>query len=124
MTRINIVDPSELHRSHLVSEYREIVRVFALASNNQYEMHKKKLPEKYTLGTGHCLFFLDKLKFISDRYDSICEEMLKRGYTCNRVPKEELYKGINANMFWDYKPTEEALEINRQRIADRMPKVG
>ena len=68
--------------------------------------------------------FLDKLKFISDRYDSLCAEMLKRGYTCNRVPKEELHKVINANMFWDYKPTEEALEISRQRIADRMPKVG
>lgn len=124
MTRINLVDPSELHRSHLVSEYREIVRVFALARKNQYEMHKKKLPENYTLGTGHTAFFWDKLKFISDRYDSLCAEMLKRGYTCNRVPKEELHKGINANMFWDYKPTEEALEINRQRIADRMPKVG
>lgn len=80
--------------------------------------------EKYTLGTGHTAFFLDKLKFISDRYDSLCAEMLKRGYNCNRVPKEELHKGINANMFWDYKPTEEALEINRQRIADRMPKVN
>lgn len=122
MTRINLVDPSELHRSHLVAEYREIVRVFALARKNQWEMHKKKIPSEYTLGTGHCLFFYDKLKFISERYDALCEEMLRRGYTCNRIPREELHSGIDKSMFWDYKPTEKALALNRERIADRMPK--
>lgn len=122
MTRINLVDPSELHRSHLVSEYREIVRVFALARKNQWQMHKKKIPSEYTLGTGHVTFFMPKLKFISERYDALCDEMLKRGYTCNRVPKEELHQGIDKSMFWDYKPTKEALELNRQRITDRMPK--
>ena len=122
MTRINLIDPSELHRSHLVSEYREIVRVFALARKNQWQMHKKKIPSEYTLGTGHVTFFMSKLKFISDRYDALCSEMLKRGYICNRIPKEELHQGIDKNMFWDYKPTKEALELNRQRIRDRMPK--
>lgn len=59
-TRVNLVDPSELHRNHLVSEYR--------------------------------------------------------------VPKEDLHQGTGKGMFWDYKPTEEALAINQQRISDRMPK--
>lgn len=122
MTRINLVNPSELHRAHLVSEYREIVRVFALARKNQWEMHKKKIPSEYTLGTGHCLFFYDKLKFISERYDALCAEMLRRGYTCNRIPREELHSGIDKSMFWDYKPTEKALALNRERIADRMSK--
>jgi deoxyribonuclease (pyrimidine dimer) len=122
MTRINLVDPSELHSKHLVAEYREIVRVFALARDCQHEIHKKKIPDKYTLGTGHVLFFYDKLKFISDRYDSLCLEMHRRGYTCNRISKEELHSGIAKNLFWDYKPTAEALEINRQRILDRKPK--
>lgn len=71
MTRINLVDPSELSTKHLVAEYREIVRVFDLARKSQYEMHKKKQPSAYTLGTGHVLFFYDKLKFISERYDSL-----------------------------------------------------
>lgn len=123
MTRINLVDPSELHRSHLVAEYREIVRVFDLARKNQWEMHKKNIPSEYTLGTGHVIFFMDKLKFISERYDALCSEMLKRGYTCNRVPKEDLHKGIDKSMFWDYKPTEKAIALNKQRIADRTPKV-
>lgn len=122
MTRINVVHPSELHRKHLQAEYREIVRVFALARTAQHEMHKKKQPEKYTLGTGHVLFFYDKLKFISERYDALCQEMQARGYNINRVSKEELHKGIAANMFWNYNPTEEAIALNRARIQDRLPK--
>lgn len=119
MTRINLVDPSELSRQYLQAEYHEIVRVFDLARKQQYSMHKVKQPSEYTLGTGHVLFFYDKLGFISERYDTLCNEMLNRGYTCNRVPKEELHKGIEKFMFLGYKPTVKAVEINRQRIAER-----
>lgn len=120
MTRINLVDPSDLYQKHLVSEYREIVRVFDLARKSQHELHKKKIPSAYTLGNGHVLFFYDKLKFISNRYDSLCQEMLNRGYTCNRIPKEELEQGIDKSLFWDYTPTQEAIAVNRARIQDRL----
>ena len=119
MTRINLVHPSELSTRHLVAEYREIVRVFALARKSQHTMHKRKLPKEYTLGAGHVLFFYDKLNFISTRYDSLCEEMNKRKFTCNRVPRESLHEGIGSHMFFNYVPTPEAIKINRQRIADR-----
>lgn len=122
MTRINLVHPSELHTKMLVAEYREIVRVFALARNRQNEMHKVTIPDEYKLGQNHVKFFYDKLKFISNRYDSLCEEMNSRKFTCNRIPKEELHQGIDKSLFFDYKPTEEAIKINRERIADRMPK--
>lgn len=119
MTRINLVDPLELSTRHLVAEYREIVRVFSLARKQQFNMHKLKQPQTYTMGTGHVLFFYDKLLFISNRYDALCNEMLKRGYTCNRVPKQDLHADINQWMFFDYKPTQEAIEINKQRLIDR-----
>jgi deoxyribonuclease (pyrimidine dimer) len=122
MTRINLVHPSELHQKHLVAEYREIVRVFSLARAAQDEMHKKKVPSEYTLGNGHVLFFYDKLKFISDRYDSICNEMISRGYKINRIDRADLHRGINKNMFFDYLPTEKGIKINRERILERMPK--
>ncbi len=122
MTRINLVDPSELHTKHLVAEYREIVRVFDLARKCQHEIHKKKIPSEYTLGTGHVLFFYDKLKFISTRYDQLCAEMQARGFNFSRVPKEELHQGIDSSLFWDYIPTVEAIQINRLRIAERKPK--
>jgi hypothetical protein len=48
--------------------------------------------------------------------------MVNRGYTCNRIQKEQLHEGINKNMFWDYKPTEKAVRINQERINLRLPK--
>lgn len=122
MTRINLIDPSLLNGKMLCGEYREIVRVFALARKAQDEMHKKKVPNEYTLGTNHVIFFYSKLTFISKRYDSLCNEMLRRGYTCNRVPKEELHKGIEKHMFWDYTPTEAAIKLNQDRINERLLK--
>lgn len=119
MTRINVVPVTELSQKHLIAEYREIVRVFALARKSQFEMHKKQQPACYTLGTGHVLFFYDKLKFISNRYDELCQEMIFRGYQCNRIAKEDLHKDIESFMFHDYVPTQEALSINRQRIKER-----
>lgn len=122
MTRINLVDPSELHTKHLVAEYREIVRVFDLARKCQQELHKKKIPSEYTLGTGHVLFFYDKLQFISNRYDLLCQEMQARKFNFNRVPKEELHRGIDKSLFWNYSPTTAAIQINKERIANRQPK--
>lgn len=120
MTRINVIPVQELHGTHLVAEYKEIVRVFALARNCQYELHKKKIPNEYTLGSGHVLFFYDKLKYITNRYDLLCTEMLARGYTCNRVPKHELEQKIDRSLFWSYKPTDIAIKLNRDRINLRL----
>jgi len=122
MTRINLVHPSELHRKHLVAEFRELPRVFSLARKAQYDMHKRSQPNEYTLGKGHVIFWYTRLQYLSDRYDQLCLEMQTRGYTCNRVPKQELEQGIDRSMFFGYNPTEKALAENRQRIKDRQPK--
>jgi deoxyribonuclease (pyrimidine dimer) len=120
MTRINVIPVEELHHTHLVAEYKEIVRVFALARKCQHELHKKNIPNEYKLGTNHVLFFYDKLKYISERYDSLCNEMQNRGYNCNRIAKTDLEQGIDRSLFWDYKPTEVAMQINRDRINLRL----
>ena len=120
MTRINVVQPSELSGKHLVAETHEIVRIFALARKSQHELHKKNIPNEYKLGTNHCLFFYDKLQYITERYDALCNEMISRGYTCNRVAKHELEQGIDKSLFNDYSPTAAAIELNRDRISLRL----
>lgn len=120
MTRINVVPPSELTGKHLVAETREIVRVFALTRKSQHELHKKKIPNEYTLGTGHVTYFYDKLKYITERYNSLCTEMSNRGYVCNRVEQSELERGIDRSLFWGYAPTDSALALNRARISERL----
>jgi len=54
MTRINVVHPRELVDKHLLAEYRELPRVFALAHSWWMQGgNPNKLPIQYTLGEGH-----------------------------------------------------------------------
>ena len=121
MTRINVVPVQELSRLHLQGEYKEITRVFALSRKAQFDVMKgkRKLPLEYTLGTGHVLFFYDKLLFICNRYEELCQEMKLRGYNPNQIPRDSLMDKISPMMYNDYQVTEEALRINRKRILER-----
>src|SRR5690625_3700047 len=119
MTRINCVPVQELSGPHLIAEYRELPRVFALA-------HKAALrgsfsqPDAYTLGKGHLLFFYTRLGYLSKRHVELVEEMKRRGYT-------PTFSGVRRSDFpdipdayWcDWQPTAEALRLNRARIKER-----
>lgn len=122
MTRINLIPPEELHYKHLVAEYREITRVPTLARNAQRRLHKLNIPNQYVLGQGHVNFFMIRLGFIADRYESLCDEMRRRGYVCNQIPRSELLKDIDSRFVRPYNPTPDAVELNRVRILERMPK--
>lgn len=122
MTRINVIPPEELTRMHLQGELKEITRVFGLARKAQFDIikGKRKLPSEYTLGTGHVLFFYNKLKFIADRYESLVAEMQRRGYKPNPIPRNELLDKIDPRLHNDYVPTQEAIAINLERINLRL----
>lgn len=119
MTRINLVDPSALHTKHLVAELHELPRVFSLARKSQFKLGSKNIPTQYVLGTGHVLFFYDKLRFVANRYDLLCREMRTRRYNVNQIPEEELLADISAELINDYEPTAEAIALNSQRLRDR-----
>ena len=124
MTRVNLINPSELCRQHLVAEVHEIVRVFGLARKAQWDIMRGKvdIPSEYVLGTGHCKFLYNKLKFVHQRYLSLAQEMRNRGYNINQIPCEELLDKIDKKLYQDYTPTLEAIELSRKRIEERMPK--
>lgn len=122
MTRINVVDPKELSRQHLIAEYREITR---LPGNLNAWINRKskapsfdEIPAEYKLGTGHVKFFFNKFKFLQLRFESIIEEMLCRGYNPN-FTDSSIFKRVDEIYYNDYTPTEEAIKINRQRIKER-----
>lgn len=122
MTRINCIPPTELHSRHLVAEYRELPRVFALArswalKHQPIADHIDKLPIDYCLGKGHVMFFYNKLKFCVNRHRALVDEMHRRGYRTQSWPP----LGIDHPLLWkDWVPTPEAMELNRQRIAERL----
>lgn len=124
MTRINVIPVQELTRQHLVAEYRELPRVFALAHKASLsdKPWTNKQPAQYTLGTGHVMFFYDKLKWLAHRHKQIVREMLARGYKPQLTEcLHKQWQGVIPQGYWrDYVPTNEAMRVNRERIADRV----
>ena len=126
MTRINVVPVESLCRQHLIAEYRELPRVFALAHKASLSSvpWTNRQPKAYTLGTGHVLFFYDKLYYLAERHKQITLEMIDRDYKpsftgCLILEWEDKIP----EYYWnDYKPTAEAIAINTARIIERMPK--
>ena len=121
MTRINCIPVEELSGKHLVAEYRELPRVFALAEKAAARGHLSQ-PDTYTLGKGHLLFFYTRLGFLARRHAQLVCEMKRRGY-------KPSFKGMRRDdfpdipdAFWaDWEPTLEAQQLNRQRIRERTP---
>lgn len=125
MTRINVVPVQELTRQHLVAEYREIMR---LPKNLSTALNRKsspfsfdEIPSQYKLGKGHVKFFFNKFKFLENRFKQLLDEMDSRGYTAN-FRDSTMFK-VSPEFYGDYSPTPEALEINRQRIKERLGNV-
>lgn len=123
MTRINVVPVDELTDKHLVAEYRELPRIFALVKNRQDKGETSATlnnPNAYTLGKGHVLFFYDKLYYLIDRYQELCNEMRTRGFTVNFPDVPDFVWSLDKDWLGEYEPTEDALGINRARIKERL----
>ncbi|MBO1111755.1 pyrimidine dimer DNA glycosylase/endonuclease V [Bordetella petrii] len=119
MTRINCVPVEELTRQHLVAEYRELPRVFALA-RKACERGPVSSPTDYTLGKGHLLFFYTRLGYLARRHGELVREMQRRGYQpAFLAPLAEVHADIPAALWGDWTPTPQALAMNRRRIAER-----
>jgi hypothetical protein len=120
MTRINVVPPEELSGPHLVAEYRELPRIFNLVRariEKGYTPNRCNIPKEYKLGSGHVLFFYNKLHFLEMRQKRLIKEMENRGYKPNFTSVD--ISDIGPEWKNHYFPTKEALEINRARIKER-----
>lgn len=125
MTRINCIPPAELTGPHLIAEYRELPRVFALvkaAIQRGETTTDRRNPPAYTLGTGHVRFFYTRLGYLAKRQASLVAEMQARGYAPQFNATHELLIGIPPEWCCDWDPSDEAMAINRARIAERLRK--
>lgn len=122
MTRINCLPPSELSGPHLVAEYRELPRVFALvraAIARGESPADPRNPPAYTLGKGHVRFFYGRLFYLAKRQASLIAEMQRRGYRPTFLEPESLLNGFPSEWCDDWEPTCEAMALNRDRIRER-----
>ncbi len=122
MTRINIIHVSELTDQHLIAEYREITMIPAALTrtlNSKSGFIKKKIPDRFTLNTGHVYFFYDKGLYLYNRYDNIVEEMILRGFNpdLKRIFPKDIFP---FELFNDWIPTIKEQEIVRSRIKEKI----
>ncbi len=122
MTRINCVPVQELHDKHLAAEYRELPRVFKLAAAAHARGEDpSQFPGLYTLGKGHVKFFYTRLGWLKWRFQDLVAEMQHRGWQPQYTQVPSVADALPASWWGFWEPTPQALAINRQRIADRMP---
>jgi deoxyribonuclease (pyrimidine dimer) len=120
MTRINVVPVQELCNKHLFAEWRELPRINKYIKKSLNSKKTIEIPPEYVLGTGHVKFFYNKLGYIVSRYEELTKELLKRNYNIETRP---LVLDFMTNQYWnDWAPSDKDMELNRQRIKDRMPK--
>lgn len=115
MTRINVIPPEELCNQHLLAEWRELPRMTWFAG----KAVSKDIPKEYTLGAGHMKFFLDKGIFLEKRHFALTRELVKRGFYLSSTEPFVMSDRFGKK---DYVPTERAIEINKARVLERMPK--
>lgn len=120
MTRINsAIRVKLLTDEHLLAEHREIKRlpsVYLKRKNSKIGLNG--LPERFTLGTGHVLFFVNKPKFTSDRYLDIRNECLNRGFNVeNYIDNWDSYDNLEVG---DYVPDNVEYNLLIQRISNRL----
>ena len=123
MTRINLVDPSELTDQHLVAEYREIFMVGSslqrsLKSKN-WEKTLANIPKKYTLNKGHVTFFYNKGKYLYKRYELLIEEMKNRGMNPDSERKFKTEQWPD-ELFNDWEPEPDDYKVIRARIKEKI----
>jgi len=105
---------------HLIAEYREVRLLVANLRRSFNSKSNSNIPEEFTLGTGHILFFKDKGLYINRRYSLLRKEMQNRGFTIN-FPEIDITVWP-LDYYNDWQPTEAAMEIVRHRIALRISK--
>lgn len=117
MTRINgNIQPEKLIDQHLLAEYREIVRIPNMVKKNiNLDFINKKLksiPENFKLGTGHVLFFYNKISFLHKRFLLLKDELSNRNIINNM--DDSPFKNIPCILYNDIN------EIDNKIIIDRI----
>jgi deoxyribonuclease (pyrimidine dimer) len=126
MTRINLVKVEDLADQHLFAEWREIKMVpAALRRSMRTKLESdilKSIPKKYTLNSGHVLFFYNKMKFLEERYHALTYELQdNRGYNVQQHEAWEIfYEGIPMEFRLDWEPTVDEIKVSVERIVLRL----
>jgi len=127
MTRINLVNVEYLADQHLMSERREIKMVPAalrrsLKTRNIGDI-LAGIPKRYTLNTGHVKFFYPRMKFLTERYKLLTNELLIRRFNLSNPTddfRQYTYDIPDAFNTDSWHPDKKEVDINIERISLRI----
>jgi deoxyribonuclease (pyrimidine dimer) len=98
-----------------LAERREIPRVITLAK-------KCDVPKDYRMGSGHVMFFYDKLGYILGRIIELNKECIARGFKpleSDYIWFMESQVKAKSKLNNEWKPSEKDIEINLGRLKER-----
>lgn len=112
MTRINVIPPADLTDAHLIAEYRELPRIFALARS----LTPREIVPRYTLGAGHVRFFYPRTGYLSRRQSAIIAECISRGFNVAHLTPPTPIAGLDD----DWTPDDDARAVNLARLREKL----
>ncbi len=122
MTRINSLPVEHLTNEWLLCEFRELLRIPNKIISGKTKLCLKRIPANYKMGTGHELFFHNKLKWLHARHDQLRLECIKRKININLAHKFD-YESLpaHAKMFFynDWTPSTQDYLVNLERLQER-----
>ena len=119
--RVNVgVDPKTLTDEHLIAEARELIMLPYFYRKCQETGSVKNIPEKFTLGQGHILFFVNKVQYVYARYIELLKECEIRNINIeSKAYKFFRFPRVIKEQF-DWKPDLNDLNLIVSRICDRI----
>lgn len=75
------------------------------------------IPEKFTLGAGHCKFFYNKLGYLYSRYMEIYNECKKRKFDVTFFG--ESWKNIDYKLMGSYQPDNNDIDLIVHRLLEK-----
>jgi len=119
MTRVNSAIPVKLLCDELLlAEHREIKRLPKVLEKSLRARRLCKIPETFVLGPGHVKFFMDKMKFVKQRYIDIHNECVRRGFAVQDYSSS--FENILPEYMNDYEPTSQEHALLIDRVSTRI----
>ena len=127
MTRINLVPVKALADQHLAAERREIKMVPAALRRSlktrRIDDILINISTRYILNTGHVKFFYPRMKFLTERYKLLTNELLIRRFNLSD-PSDDFtqYTYDIPDKFnqIDWYPDKKEIDVNVERISVRI----
>jgi len=121
--RLNLVSPTHLTDQHLIAEKRELRMIPALLQKKFSKKGialKRDIPPVFVLGTGHMNFWLDKLKFLKDRFILIQDEMKHRNFFVDETKIIDTALAEMIGCCGDWSPRDQDVLVSKARIKQKL----